>query len=120
MSFYLLYLGEGIKFDCDEIIRLTHSIEGVYNSAAGNFIESCFEWQFDSDGDSTIGRLQPDCETINLSGRGHAGLKMAFEIQKLYKEAIHITNSDYSFDLDLSGFPTFESLKDKVIGWSKQ
>ena len=115
MNCYLMYIADGANFRGVLEPVMISAVREVYNVRSGDMIGSCFEWEFDCEGDSTIGRIQPDFETITLSGSGPAGIKMAFEIQNLCDTPFRITDGNYSFDFLISKFSTFDELKIKTF-----
>jgi len=110
MRFFLLYLGEKIKFDENLILQILKAMPGASKVKVGQFIGACIEASFDFEDDSTIIRLKPDRETIAISGVGKASLQAAYRLQSEYPKPIHMIDADYSFDVVLSEFRDYESL----------
>ena len=112
MSFLLLYIDEGCKFDKQAVTSAIRSLNGaklvrpdddclcMYDYAKGN--------------DATTIRLMKDKETIAIDGTGDASLYAALHIQAHYPEVIHMIDEAYSFDLVLRGIGSLGELEQRI------
>lgn len=110
MSFVLLYIGEGRKFDQQ---ALTNALEHWADPSPA--CEDCLAtYQFTSGDDFAIIRFTHDKETIVIDGSGDASLSAALRIQSTYPDDIHMIDEGYSFDVNLSEISSLGKLKERI------
>ena len=114
MTFLLIYKKNQNFFEFDEILKNVKSIKGLYDIKVNDKDSTIFA-QFDFNDDSTILRISKNLEHITISGIGDASAMLAFIINKNCDDKLNLVDRDYSFDLDLSLYNSFEELKDKMI-----
>jgi hypothetical protein len=107
----LLLNADGCEFNRAEVKEALEGIEGVYNLREGDFIGSILDCEFDFENDSTIVRLSDDLKTIEMTGVGDSGLRMALELQRSLTSNLRMIDWAYTFDIRLSGIESFEALR---------
>lgn len=115
MDFLLLYIGEGIRFDREEVKRVLRDIPGIRNLEERAGVGWWLQAQLDEGNDSTIIRLVTDEESISISGSGDASLKAAVEIQAGMELSLRLVDIDYSFDLPLRDLRSTEELRKAIV-----
>jgi hypothetical protein len=111
MSKFLIYIGEGQKFNVRDAIATISSIPGVLNSREGAFIGAIFECEYQVQGTKTIIRISSDAETVTAEGLGDESVKFMLEFQKRFPVDLHAIDMEYSFDLPLRGFEAVDDFK---------
>ena len=112
MNKLLLFIGENIKFDKNEVIDAITSFKGVKNAREGTFIGSIFECEVGEL--NTIIRLSEDLETITFDDLNDEILNFVLKVKSLLVQPISITDMDYNFHIELSEINTLFELKKKI------
>ncbi|MBI2840519.1 MAG: hypothetical protein HYX75_19540 [Acidobacteria bacterium] len=115
MDFLLLYIGEGMRFDREEVKRVFRELPGVRNFEERAGVGWWLQAHLDEGNDSTIIRLVTDEESISVSGSGDASLKAAVAIQAGMKVSLRVVDVDYSFDLPLRDLRSTEDLRKAIV-----
>lgn len=108
MTKLLIYIGEGIKFDLDETVRIINSIDGVTDAKSGDFIGAVFECLFASD--AVIVRISKDCETITADGPIEKSLIFIFQLQSKIPAKLWLIDMNYSFNLEVGKFKSIDEI----------
>ena len=116
MDFLVLMPSSGRDFQQDEVERALTRIPGTYAHRPAGDVASTYECRFDSADDSTIVRLAADRKAIVISGVGDASIEIALRLQGLFAEPLLAVDSDYSFEIDLSGIKSVEELRTLASG----
>jgi len=111
MAKYLIYVGEGRKFDRSLTEGAIAAIEGVSGCRSGNFIGAIFECVYASrDGHESIVRISKTEETVTIDGPEPDALRFALEIQKRYPKPLWIVDMGYNFNLEIGKYSTVSDL----------
>jgi hypothetical protein len=106
----LLFDRNDSPISVDALDRIFRSVAGFgevrYNTPTGTPIEA----DFTQDADFTTVRLDSERETISISGTSEAALLAAWLLQSHLRSPLRIVDTDYSFDLVVSDFNSFEAL----------
>lgn len=111
MSKLLIYIGEKIKFDVDQVKRAISKIDGVRHARSGNFIGAIYECEYELDGATTVVRISEDVETLTVEGLGEEALDFALKLQSHLPVPLRAIDMDYTFDLPLSDFQSTDQLR---------
>lgn len=114
MNKLLVFIGEDIKFNKNEVIERITSIDGIRNTREGDFIGSVFECEYQASGLSLIVRLSDDLETITIDGTDDDSLGFVLKLKKVLSQAISVVDMDYSFYINLSDVDSIEDFKHKI------
>lgn len=117
MNILILYIGESVRFDQDEVRRALQSVPGTHSFREGT-VGTVFECQYDFDLDKTIVRLLEDHQSISIAGSGDASLKIAVELQARVSSPLRLVDSDYSFDIPLSEATSIEQIRSRMVSSS--
>jgi hypothetical protein len=112
MSFLLLYLGEGRKFDDHALSCSLSTLDGAKSIRPDDDCLLSYEYQHGDD--VTTIRCMKDLETIAIDGAGSASLCAALHIQVTYPEDIHLIDESYSFDVVLRGIDSVSELERQI------
>lgn len=113
MSFLLLYIGEGKKFDSERIEQMLKHSRNVHDLGDGGE-GTLFQCEYRLDNDFTEVRLKDDLETIVIDGMGSASLQAAIDIQRGYDKPIHLIDDGYTFDLLLADVESLSDLYQRI------
>ena len=114
MNGLVLYVGELARLPEATVCAAIRSLPGARVLPEGDAGGTILGATFDAAGDSTIVRLSGDRETIVISGAGDASLVAAWELRQRTGLPFRVVDWDYSFDLDITQFPTFDDFKAAV------
>lgn len=114
MSKLLLFIGENVKFDQREIVKILSEMPEVINLRQGNFIGASVECEYTHGDQSTIVRLSSDGETVTAEGLGDDSLKFALEFQRRLTIPLRAIDMEYSFDLSLSDISTVDEFRKRM------
>jgi hypothetical protein len=106
----LLFNSDDRPFEVAAIERLFQSELGFrdvrFDEPGGAVIQADYvepEYQ-------TIVRLNKDRSTISLSGMSDTALRVALILQRNLSTPLRMVDTDYSFDIIVKDFPTFDAL----------
>jgi hypothetical protein len=111
MSFLLIYIGEGQRFDVDAVTAALRNIPGVDRIKVTDVFKGLIEATCDTGSDSVIVRVTEDAESISLSNDGDAALKVALDLQARMATPLHMIDEGYTFDVSLIAYSSPEDLK---------
>lgn len=114
MNSLLMFVGEHVQFDDEEVYRYLQEIPGVSGLNRGRFIGAVLQCHYDFNGDSTIVRLSDDLRTVTAAGTGDASLQVALELQRRETRPMRVTDFGYNFDLSLKGVHGLEEFRQKI------
>lgn len=101
MSFLLLYVDEGVKFNEELLTAGIEKFAAKQQSAHARNKSLLFDFAFNDDR-TTIG-INRDLESVAIDGSGIASLEAAVRIQAFYPADLHLVDENYSFDLLIKG-----------------
>jgi hypothetical protein len=111
MHNFLLLNSDNQRFDVAAIERIFQSERGFrdvrFHEPGGAIIEA----DYIEPEDSTIVGLSGSRKSISLSGTSDAALQAALILQNNLPTPLRMADTDYSFDLILSGFSSIEELQ---------
>lgn len=114
MSMFLI-VGDGQKFDREDVIRLLSSIEGTYNIYVPSKAQRASlvaEYEY---GEELITvNLSEDFEGIVMTRMGDASIDLAFRIQQGYPKPLRAFDEGYNFDLLVSDYGTLAEFIDAI------
>src|SRR6266849_6820451 len=116
MTKLLIYLGEGEKFDFDQVVLAITSIRGVANPRSGDFIGALFECDYHLGNRETIVRVSKSLETVTVEGEGDESLSFALEFQSRIPATLLMTNLSYGFNLALDSCSSLDELRRAMSG----
>jgi hypothetical protein len=112
MSKFLIYIGEGIKFDLDQTIGAITAIDGVANAKLGDFIGAVFECTFSSS--EVICRISKDHESLTTDGFDKDSLNFIWQLQNKLPVKLWIVDMNYSFNLEIDKFGSVDELQSAI------
>jgi len=110
-SKFLIYIGEGQKFDVEDTISAISAMPGVSNPRRGKFIGAIFECEYEDMGIRTTVRIRPNAEIVTVEGLGDEAIKFILELQSRLRVELHVIDMEYSFDFSVRQFSTVEEFK---------
>jgi len=112
MDFLMLYIDEeGSRFDRHKVREAMLQSSGFRGLEERDGTGWVLQGHLDFGDDSAIVRLVDGEESISISGTGPASLKAAVEIQAGMPIPLRLLDSDYSFDLPISGILKIDELQ---------
>jgi hypothetical protein len=111
MQFLLLLRYDEKPFASEPVRRIIESDKDFEDVRLHSSEDSAIEAVYVNGDEHSIVRLSGGLTSITLSGESAAAQRAALLLQKHLPEPLRITDSDYSFDLNLSKYRSAEELQ---------